>query len=580
LAALGLPLAALFLLELALTWLDAGRDLRLIQPFGKSAARGIVRLNPDADRVYYGATRLGGPEPRPFALPRPERTFRIVLVGGSTVFGFPYPSELAFPRLLEISLQTQDLHRDFEVLNAGIVAINSMSEADVLQQALACEPDLIIVYTGHNEFIGPGGVGSKFGGIPPQWSPAIYFARRTRMYQLAFRMFGLEKRDDRPLLEQLPGDLRIPLDETKFHRAEAYLRSNLQRMTQAAVRARVPLLLTTPIANLRHQNPLASLTRQGLTVEERDDFDDALERGERSLSENRPEAALADFDRARAIDDGHALLHFRRAQCLECLGRWNDAAISYQTTCDLDGCRIRAPGSFAALIAKVAGDASSSGVVRFLDTAAVFAAETPHGIPGAESFLEHVHFTYDGNWRMAIILAKYIVEDVLREPWHEDRVPAVGERDALCGVMLQDHFVAKGLILNLLRHPPLDWGADSPSQIRAMQAHCRQLFEELPAAEGAILGAKSLAELQRDLVGTLAVAYEQAGMFRERAELLRLGVVRQPWRADFILDLVEWELREGQLDAARALLDDGEKWVRGSVRFRNLRRELDQAARR
>jgi hypothetical protein len=577
LLALSLPLAALCLLELALTWMGAGRDLQLIQPAGRSVPAGIVRFNPDADRVYYGAISLGGPEPRPFELPKPAGTFRIVVVGGSTVFGFPYAAELAFPRLLEITLDKQNLRRNFEVLNAGIVAINSMSEVDVLQQALACDPDLVISYTGHNEFIGPGGVGSKFGGIPPACSPAFYSVRRTRLFQIAFRMLGLEKRDERPLVEQLSDDLRIPWDGDKYHRAEAYLRTNLERMVQAAARAGVPLLLTTPIANLRDQAPLASLPRSGLTAAERDAFNDALNMGERLLGESRPHAALEAVERARAIDARHALLHYRRAQCLEKLGRLDEAARSYQTACDLDGCRIRAPGSFSALIAGVAADPSAGRPVRFLDTAAAFARQLSYRVPGDESFLEHVHFTYEGNWRLAIILAQYIVEDLLQERWREDLVPAAADRHALCGAILQDHFVAKGLILNLLRQAPLDWGADVPSQIQAMQSECRWLFDDLPTGEGAILGALNLARLRRDLLGELTAGYDQAGLFRERAELLRQGVVRQPWRIDFILGLAEWEFREGRIDAARDLLERGKKWNGDSARLRNLRHELNRA---
>jgi ABC-type uncharacterized transport system substrate-binding protein len=72
-----------------------------------------------------------------------------VVIGGSTVLGFPYPPELAFPRHLELVLKSQQPNREIEVLNAGITAVNSVAEADVLEQALKCDPDVIVVYTGH-----------------------------------------------------------------------------------------------------------------------------------------------------------------------------------------------------------------------------------------------------------------------------------------------------------------------------------------------------------------------------------------------------------------------------------------------
>jgi hypothetical protein len=135
LLAMSLPLAGLVLIELGLRWASVGMDLGLVESVGDGAPAQTFRFNPWTDQAYYGATDLSGPEPRPFMLPKPEGTFRIVVVGGSTVVGFPYPSDLAFPRFLEILLSQQGLNRKFEVLNAGITAINSFSEADLVEQA-------------------------------------------------------------------------------------------------------------------------------------------------------------------------------------------------------------------------------------------------------------------------------------------------------------------------------------------------------------------------------------------------------------------------------------------------------------
>ena len=93
------PFAFLCLLELALNWMGIGKDLRLLVPAETSTARGMVRFNPDSDLAYYGPINLVGPEPRPFVLPKTAGAFRIVVIGASTVQGFPYPPELAFPRL-------------------------------------------------------------------------------------------------------------------------------------------------------------------------------------------------------------------------------------------------------------------------------------------------------------------------------------------------------------------------------------------------------------------------------------------------------------------------------------------------
>jgi hypothetical protein len=561
--ALCLPFTALALLELALGWAGAGRNLRLVEPAGSGTPANACRFNPRIDQVYYGPTGLEGPETRPFLVPKPRGTFRIVVVGGSTVVGFPYPSELAFSRLLEHALHAQGLPRDFEVLNAGITAINSFSEADLVEQAAACQPDLIVVYTGHNEFVGPGGVGSKAGSVPPSCYPALLACRRTRLYQVLVHGLGLQRPDDRLLLDQLPGDLKIPVGGDKFRSAEDNFRSNLRRIVGSAIRTRVPLLLTTPVVNLRHQSPLQSLTRKGLTSGEREAFEQALLLGEQLLTAGRPGDALEVLDRAWTIDNGFALVAFRRGQALEALERLDEARAAYQSSCDLDACRFRAPGSFANIIAQVAADARSN-LVYFHDTAALFASAAPHGIPGDESFMEHVHFTYSGNWRLALILAEHITRKVLGDTWRVEYVPDEAARDRLCGVIPQDHLVAESLVLMMLARPPLNQGADVAAQIARLRKDLRQIHDGLPSRAQDVFGDLSLEKMQLDLIGELFGRYEPLGMDDEVGEVLRRGVLRQPWRADWLCLLAEWEIGHGEDDAALRHLDQAERWNPGS----------------
>ena len=573
LVAAGLPFAALAILELMLVGAGAGEDLGLVQPAAEGAAAGVFHFNPHVDRAYYGATDLSGPEARPFRLPRPAGLYRIVVVGGSTVAGFPYPPELAFPRLLEIILRAQKLDREFEVLNAGITAINSFSEADLVEQSLACQPDLIVIYTGHNEFVGPGGVGSTSGGASPGLCPALYALRRTRTFQTLAAWLRPRASDSRPLLDQLPGDLKMSLDSAKFHRAEDCFRSNLQRAVRAAGRAGVPALLTTPIANVRDQRPMQSLFRQDLTAAELAAWQESFQKGEALRSGDQFIAALEEFEKARAIDPGHALLEFRRAQCYEALEDWESARTAYRLACDLDACRFRAPGSFAGIIKECSAGASS-GPVHFLDTGEVFARGVPGRIPGNESFLEHVHFTYDGNWRMAAILAEDIVQRILGRSWQADLVPPGTERDRLCGVMAQDHLTALSLILIMLERPPLGQAADVDGQIERVRSELRRHFAEVTPAERDVFADLSLEKLQSDLPGALYSRYSLSGMEAEAATLLRRAVIREPWRVEFLISLAEWEFRQGNTVEARALLDQAGRWRPDSPRAQRLRAQL------
>jgi len=577
LVALVLPIAVLGSIEGLLRWTGCGEDLALVQP----APRGPVdayQFNPHVDAAYYGLADLSGPESRPFLLPKPAATFRIVVVGGSTVLGFPYPPELSFPRFVEHMLRTQEPHRKYEVLNAGITAINSFAEADVVEQTIACEPDLIVVYTGHNEFVGPGGVGSAFGGVPPRWSSTVFALRRMRLYQCLVGALTSKRNPERELLDELPGDLKIRFEGEKFRQAEQNLRGNLDRMIQVASRARIPLLLTSPVTNLRDQSPMESLSTPDLTTAARDEWRQAVDRGARFLETGKLDEALAAYERALELDGGHALTVYRQAQCLERLERWDEALTAYQRAADLDACRFRAPSSFRGIIEDAARSAASESV-QFLDTCREFSRGAPHAIPGDESFLEHVHFTYDGNWRMAAILAKEVSDRYLHQTWNPDLVPQTRERDELCGAMPQDHLVADSLVLTMLERPPLKSGPDVRLQVVELSSGLGKQLQRLAPVEQQIFGDLSLLQMQADLVGALLARYSLAGLDAEEGALLRRATVRQPWRADWHVSLAQWEFRHGNVEAARQNLAEAVKWEPTSARAEVLRGQIERHGR-
>jgi hypothetical protein len=219
-------------------------------------------------------------------------------------------------------------------------------------------------------------------------------------------------------------------------------------------------------------------------------------------------------------------------------------------------------------------------MVWFVDTASEFARGAPHGIPGDESFLEHVHFTYAGNWRMANILAEHITRDILRESWQERLVPSEADRNRLCHVMPHDHLIAKGIVREMLHSPPHNQAVDARSRLEAVQSDFWRLFEELSPGEGTVLLSVSLGQLQTDAIRPLAIAYEGAEMYREERTVLHHGIIRQPWQPELFLDLAECEIREGNASQARALLKEAEKWKLNRTLLRNLQQKLDLADRR
>ena len=80
-------------------------------------------------------------------------TYRIFMVGGSTVFGAGATSdETTIPGYLQQFLDEKNLEFDIEVINSGIQGADSNTELNLIEQKLVrFSPDLLIIYDGWND---------------------------------------------------------------------------------------------------------------------------------------------------------------------------------------------------------------------------------------------------------------------------------------------------------------------------------------------------------------------------------------------------------------------------------------------
>ncbi len=88
-----------------------------------------------------------------FTQTKSANTLRAFCVGGSTTYGRPYTPRTSFCSWLEDFLNYVDREHKWEVINAGGVSYASYRIALLIEELIQYEPDLVVVYTGHNEFL-------------------------------------------------------------------------------------------------------------------------------------------------------------------------------------------------------------------------------------------------------------------------------------------------------------------------------------------------------------------------------------------------------------------------------------------
>ena len=139
-------------------------------------------------------------------LPRPESTRRIFVLGGSTTHG--YRVEKPFGMLLQDQLSRDG--RSVEVINAGYPAYGSHRVLAIARRAVKFQPDLLVVYMGHNEFLEE--VFYDPEGTVARWERAGRWARQVRVVNGLRQIVGTPQTGVKNLLPaQFSGNVDFPL---------------------------------------------------------------------------------------------------------------------------------------------------------------------------------------------------------------------------------------------------------------------------------------------------------------------------------------------------------------------------------
>lgn len=121
----------------------------------------VYELKPNIDTCYYGARVTTNAEglraPRSYERPKPEGTYRVLLLGDSQTFGQGVDFEETYGYKLQVELAARAGERTVEVINGGVDGYNTYQEAAFLVgHGLSYEPDCIIILFIGNDLELPG----------------------------------------------------------------------------------------------------------------------------------------------------------------------------------------------------------------------------------------------------------------------------------------------------------------------------------------------------------------------------------------------------------------------------------------
>ncbi len=420
--------------------------------------------------------------PQFYSIPKAKApdTYRIFVLGESAAMGDPDPA-YGFSRYLEVMLRERFPNTKFEVINTGIVAIDSHVILPIARELARYKPDLFIIYAGNNEVVGPYGPGTALTGSSLSL-PAIrtsIFVRSTRIGQLLTK--ASQTRSDWKGMEMFL-DKQVRADSPSLLHTYANFASNLRDIVDVARASGARVLLSTVATNLKDCPPFASLHREGLAPEALRQWSSLVQQGAALENARSFEDALKAYAAAAQIDDQYAELQFRIARCLWALGDYAPAKEHFVRAQDLDTLRFRADTKINDIIRSVAN--SSGKQVELLDAQSALAGESAYGVTGSELLYEHVHLTPPGNYILARAAFTQLVENLppaVRASALSANPLSESQCEQLLALTSHDRSRVAAEMIQRLQRPPFTNQLNHAEQIQNLTLKAISSTESLPA---------------------------------------------------------------------------------------------------
>ena len=427
--------AAFFLgLEGTLRFAGYGRDTAF---FIADEQPGFVRTNPDYPALFLPASFDLRPLHYRVAVKKPANTLRIVVLGESATQGIPSPA-FAFVPQLRALLRARYPDKTIEVINTGVVAINSHVVYQIARDAARLSPDLFVVYMGNNEVVGPYGPGSAYlSAMPPLWMiRTSAWAKSTRTGQLlgavASRFAGARK----PAGEW--GGMAMFLehavrgDDPRLETTYKNFETNLRDIVHVARDSGAKTVLCTAVSNLKDCPPFLSLNRPDLTGAAQEEWRQAFEAGRLAWKLGENEAAQNALHTALRLDPQYADTHFMLGSLALQQGDADRARRHLLEAQQWDALRFRPAPRLNEIARSIARESPE---VTLVDAALTLGSDpvSTGDLPGRELMLEHVHPDWEGNHRIARLMAEGVERSLFggqpaRERWldSEQTAEAIG----------------------------------------------------------------------------------------------------------------------------------------------------------
>lgn len=467
------PLGLLVGLEILLRIVGYGYNPDFFLPLRIGNADFLVQ-NEDFSRRFFPGEVSRQPSALRMKAHKPPGTIRVFVLGESAAMGDPEPS-FGPSRHLEALLRLRHPQTQFEIVNVAYTAINSHVILPIARECAQHEGDVWLIYMGNNEMVGPFGAATVFGAqSPPRAYVKLSLAlQRTRLGQLARSVAARWQKAPAGAASwqgmQMFLQNQVAPDSPKRAAAYRNFAGNLEDIVATGLNSGAHVVLNTMAVNLRDSPPFAAQSNPS----DRSGFDRSFAQGIDALTNHSP-AAAEFFKRATDLDPKNAQAHYYSAFALRQSSNHTSALKEFQLACDNDALPFRADSHINDAIRDTAARHTSA-ALKLLEAPEAIARASGIDPCGDETFYEHVHFNFDGSYRLGLAWAQAVEQSLsLGQPAGDWATQDASER--ALGLTDWNRKLVTAAVVQRLEQPPLNSQPNNPARIARLQQREQQLL--------------------------------------------------------------------------------------------------------
>ena len=223
-----------------------------------TALRGYLQPNENVIHRFFARADLApnvSPDTQYFLKDKPTDSLRIVVQGGSTAAGFPYGRWGSLSGMLQQQFKRLYPDKDIEIINTAMASVNSYTLLDFVEEIIQIDPDVVLIYAGHNEYLGIMGVGSAYASRGGRAANLLYLKfKNLKLYRLVesfyYSVFSgssdtqdASQLDERTLMARIAKDKNIPYQSDVFKAGIEQFKGNLSLILDAYQHAGIPVVI-------------------------------------------------------------------------------------------------------------------------------------------------------------------------------------------------------------------------------------------------------------------------------------------------------------------------------------------------